>query len=240
MRRADRLLQIIQIMRRARAPITAQAMAEELEVSVRTLYRDITTLESTGVPIRGEAGIGYVLEEGFDLPPLMFTVSELEAIMLGARMVENRGDAELVVAAQDVVAKISAVLPDELRTALIEAPLYAPRWCEPIDEPVPVAELRKAMRHQHKIRVNYTDGKDETTERVLWPISIGYFDNYRMLVAWCELREDFRHFRTDRMNILNVEDEKYRERRAVLVKRWRDEYWPKSHSGGPPPSHFKH
>ena len=131
MRRADRLLQIIQILRRANGPVAASRMAEELEVSQRTLYRDMASLESSGVPIRGEAGIGYVLEEGYDMPPLMFNASELEALMLGARMLDGRVDDSLSRAAKDAVAKIAAVVPKDLRDVLIDTPLFAPQFVEP-------------------------------------------------------------------------------------------------------------
>ena len=146
MRRADRLLQIIQLLRRARRPVTAAAIAAELEVTPRTVYRDVASLMTNGVPIRGEAGIGYVLGEGYDLPPLMFTADELEALILGARFVEVQGDAELAIAAQDAVAKIGAVVPKCLRPVLLDAPLIAPDYHERTEEKINTGALRRAVR----------------------------------------------------------------------------------------------
>ncbi|KZL17970.1 Bifunctional ligase/repressor BirA [Pseudovibrio axinellae] len=222
MRRADRLLQIVQVLRRQRGPVTADAIAEELEVSVRTLYRDIVSLQSTGVPIRGEAGVGYVLEDGYDLPPLMFTSDELEAVMMGLRHVQDRGDEQLIRTASDVIAKISAVLSAEARDEFIEAPLYA---ADVRREPVPSAcielgDVRRAMRRQNKLKIAYTNGNGAASERVIWPLTLAFFAQSRMIVAWCELREDFRAFRTDRVEQLDVLEERYRENRVILRERW--------------------
>jgi len=224
MRRADRLLRIIQILRRHRRPVKGQAMAEELEVSLRTLYRDIADLVMDGVPIRGEAGVGYVLGQGYDLPPLMFTTDEVEAVMLGLRWVMRRGDNDLVRAAQDAVAKVGTVLPTELRAVLTEASLIVPPSWKAVPDTVDVAALRRAIREQRKVGIVYRSEDGTRTERVIWPIAISYFDAQRLIVAWCELRQGFRTFRTDRMASATVLPEKYRERRAVLLKRWADEH----------------
>jgi predicted DNA-binding transcriptional regulator YafY len=220
MSRAERLLNVVQILRRHRRPVRGQVMAEELEVSLRTLYRDIANLIDSGVPIRGEAGIGYVLGEGYDVPPLMFNPDELEAIMLGLRWVQRRGDSDLAKAAQDSIAKIGAVVPAPLKPFLFEAGLLASTPWHKLDDAVDVAVLRKAVREQRKISMAYRDEQERETQRVVWPIGIAYFDAQRLLIAWCELRQDFRTFRTDRMMGVEVLQVKYVERRKALLKRW--------------------
>ena len=223
MRRADRLLRIIQILRRHRRPVKGQSMAEELEVSLRTLYRDIADLITDGVPIRGEAGVGYVLGQGYDLPPLMFTTDEVEAVMLGLRWVMRRGDKELVRAALDAVAKVGTVLPGDLKTVLFDTALIVPPAWRAYPDAVDVASLRRAIREQRKVLLNYQDEAGALTERVIWPIAISYFDAQRLIIGWCELRQDFRSFRTDRMAKADVQTEKYAERRKVLLRRWMEQ-----------------
>jgi predicted DNA-binding transcriptional regulator YafY len=223
MRRADRLLRIIQILRRHRRPVRGQVMAEEVEVSLRTLYRDIADLITDGVPIRGEAGIGYVLGEGYDVPPLMFSADELEAIMLGLRWVARRGDSDLSRAAQDTSAKIGAVLPQALKPFLFDSGLMAPPVYFKTVDSVDVSALRQAVREQRKVELVYRDENGKDSERVIWPIGIAYFDAQRLVIAWCELRQDFRSFRTDRMIKTVVSKEKYSERRKALLKRWSEQ-----------------
>jgi predicted DNA-binding transcriptional regulator YafY len=195
-------------------------MADEVEVSLRTLYRDIADLITDGVPIRGEAGIGYVLGEGYDVPPLMFNADELEAIMLGLRWVSRRGDSDLSRAAQDTSAKIGAVLPQALKPLLFDSGLLAPPVYTKLTDNVDVSSLRQAVREQRKVELVYRDETGKDSERVIWPIGIAYFDAQRLVIAWCELRQDFRSFRTDRMMKATVSHEKYQERRKVLLKRW--------------------
>ena len=222
MRRADRLLQLIQILRRHRRPVTGDVMAAELEVSLRTVYRDIASLAAEGVPVRGEAGIGYVLGEGYDLPPLMFTADELEAVMLGLRWVTRRGDADLARAALDSVAKIGAVLPEKLKPFLYDASLLAPP--HPIlADSIDVSLFRAAVREGRKVSIRYRSEPGAETARVIWPIAIAYFDASRLVIAWCELRQGFRTFRTDRMLAAEPLHEKYPARRKVLLKQWQDE-----------------
>lgn len=223
MRRAERLLQLLQILRRHRRPVTGDAIARELEVSLRTVYRDIAALIADRVPIRGEAGIGYVLGEGFDLPPLMFTPDELEAVMLGLRWVARRGDTDLSRAAQDTVAKIGAVLPERLRPFLFDAALLVPPHFRLAEDRVDVALLRAAIREGRKAEITYRSEDGRETLRVIWPIAVAYFDAQRLIVAWCELRQDFRTFRTDRMLSMQVREEKYPARRKALLKQWQDE-----------------
>jgi predicted DNA-binding transcriptional regulator YafY len=222
MRRTERLFAIIQILRRARTPITAAAMAEELETSLRTVYRDIAELIAQRVPVRGEAGIGYMLEAGFDMPPLMLTPDEIEAAVLGARWVAERGDPVLARAAQDLVAKIGAVIPSHLRPFLLDGALTTPdRSSRIVPDSLDVARVRGAIRAQTKIRLTYRDETGEETRRTVWPVAIAYYETVRLLAAWCELRQDFRHFRTDRVNDAEFLDERYPARRDILRSQWR-------------------
>ena len=223
MRRADRLLQLIQILRRHRRPVTGDVMARELEVSLRTVYRDISTLTVEGVPIRGEAGVGYVLGEGYDLPPLMFTTDELEAVMLGLRWVARRGDKDLARAALDTVAKIGTVLPEKLRPFLFDAALLVPPRMYQTTDHIDVALFRAAIRDGRKATIAYRSEEGNETTRTIWPIAISYFDAQRLIIGWCELRTAFRSFRTDRMQTMEVLKDKYPERRKVLLKKWQEE-----------------
>jgi predicted DNA-binding transcriptional regulator YafY len=223
MRRAERLLQLLQILRRHRAPVTGDVIAEELEVSIRTVYRDIASLMGDRVPIRGEAGVGYVLEDGFDMPPLMFTVDELEAAMLGLRWVARRGDRQLSRAAKDAVAKIGAVLPEELKPYLFDASLIVPPRAWIAADTVDVAALRGAIRTGRKVSIRYHNEASEVTERVIWPIGVAYFEATRNVIAWCELREAFRYFRTDRIEEIAYLDQRYPGRRKALLKSWQEQ-----------------
>jgi predicted DNA-binding transcriptional regulator YafY len=220
MRRADRLFQIIQILRRSNKPVTAAALAVELETSKRSVYRDIAALIGQRVPIRGEAGIGYVLEGGFDLPPLMLTSDEVEAAVLGAQWVAGHGDAALARAAQDLIAKIAASIPDTLKPLILDAGARAPPgWKIPPDG-LDVAQLRAWIRSGRKIALTYRDNQDCETERVIWPVVIGYLDAARILIGWCELRRDFRSFRVDRIRSASFLDERYPERPFALRAKW--------------------
>jgi predicted DNA-binding transcriptional regulator YafY len=223
MRRAERLLQLLQILRRHRRPVTGEAIASELEVSLRTVYRDIASLIADRVPIRGEAGVGYVLGEGFDLPPLMFTPDELEAVMLGLRWVSRRGDQQLSRAAQDTVAKIGAVLPDKLKPFLFDAGLVVPPYVKVIRDTVDVAQLRNAIREGWKVELQYTAEDGRQSQRVIWPIAVAYFEAQRLIIAWCELRQAFRSFRTDRMQSVAVLEQRYPARRKALLKQMQEE-----------------
>ena len=203
MRRADRLFEIIQILRR-RKLVRARDLAERLEVSERTIYRDIRDLVAGGVPIEGEAGIGYVLRKGFDLPPLMFDEQEIEALVLGARIVESWADARLAEAAANVIAKVEAVIPERLREHMAQTALIAPpnHFAEPIS--VDLAALREAVRTRHKLRFGYLDGAGNATNRTVRPLGLAFYGPVWLLAAWCELRVDFRAFRLDRIVDLEI------------------------------------
>ncbi|HEX5077748.1 MAG TPA: YafY family protein [Geminicoccaceae bacterium] len=198
MRRADRLFQIIQILRRGQLT-TAQALADELEVSSRTIYRDIADLIGSGVPVEGAAGAGYLLRDGYDLPPLMFSPTELEALVLGARIVASWADAELGRAAHDVLAKVEAVLPERLRTRLAKMPLLAPGDHAEVPRKVDLAALRRMIRDRRKVDLAYCDAAGQLTQRRVWPLGLFFYGPVWLLAAWCELRQDFRMFRVDRM-----------------------------------------
>ncbi len=216
MRKADRLFQIVQILRRTRRPITADAIAEELETSKRSIYRDIAALMGQRVPIRGEAGVGYVLDGGFDLPPLMLTADEIDAVALGAHWVAEHGDPGLVRAAQDVLAKVTAVLPEDMRPFLIDNPARAVGSWNRVPDGLDVAHLRAWIRAGRKLAIAYSDETDRMSERIIWPLLIGYRDTTRLLVAWCELRTDFRTFRLDRIRHADFLDEAIPRRPALL------------------------
>jgi predicted DNA-binding transcriptional regulator YafY len=220
MRRADRLFQIIQILRRSKGPMTAAAIATELETSKRSVYRDIAALIGQRVPIRGEAGFGYVLESGFDLPPLMLTSDEIEAAALGAQWVAGHGDAALARAAQNLIAKITAVIPDQFRPLILDSGARTPPgWKIPPDG-LDVAQARASIRQGRKIALAYRDESGRESERKVWPVVIGYLDAARTLIAWCELRRDFRTFRIDRIKSADFLDERYPERPAALRAKW--------------------
>jgi len=227
MAKAGRLLALAQLLRHHRYPVTAEYLARELEVSVRTLYRDIETLSASGAPIRGEAGVGYVLEAGFDLPPLMFNVDELDAIRIGLRWVRERGDLTLSRAADDALAKIGAVVPGPLKDGFLESALFAPLIGKAAAlELVDMAPLREAIRKGLKADILYGDQKGKLTQRVIWTFGLAYFDTVRVIMAWCEMRESFRHFRTDRIRSLQLLG-KYPARQKELLRRWEHEEYVK-------------
>ena len=229
MRRADRLFEIIQSMRR-QSLVRARDLSAALEVSERTIYRDIQDLVASGVPIEGEAGVGYVLKKGFDLPPLMFKEQEIEALVLGARIVESWADAELAAAASDVIAKVEAVIPDRLRDYMANTALLAPRhhYMEPIK--FDMAELRRALRGQLKVHLRYRDAQDEPTERTVRPLCLAYFGPVWLLSGWCELRDDFRTFRLDRIDDFTVPGERFRQESGKTLHDFlkRDQTWMRS------------
>jgi len=239
MRRTERLFQIIQILRRHRRAVTGRELADELSVSLRTLYRDMAELVAQRVPIRGEAGTGYLIDSDFDMPPLMLTTDELEAAVLGAAWVAQRGDATLARGAQDLIAKLTAVVPEPLRPVLLDASLlplsFRPRPPDGFD----VAEMRAAIRDQRKVLIDYADVQGLTTQRTIWPIVIAYLEEARLVVGWCELREDFRHFRTDRIKSAVVQPARYTQRTGILRTRWERQQRAErerrmaAHGGGP-------
>jgi predicted DNA-binding transcriptional regulator YafY len=220
MRRADRLFDIIRILREARRPVTAAALAAELEVTPRTVYRDIATLQARRVPIEGAAGLGYVLRPGFELPPLMFTAEELDAVALGARLVRRIHDAKLQAAADIVLTKVLGVLPEALRPQLDAPAFYVSDGNAPPVEGVDLAAARRAIREARKMRIAYVDGSGTRSERVIWPIAMAYYVDATLIGAWCELRTDFRNFRVDRITAAQVLDERFPAENGRLFAEW--------------------
>ncbi|CAN7390404.1 helix-turn-helix transcriptional regulator [Bosea sp. LjRoot237] len=230
MSRAERLLDLVQVLRRHRRPISGRKLAEETGVSIRTLYRDIATLQGQGAPIEGEPGLGYVLKPGFMLPPLMFDEDEIEALVLGSRWVAGRADGRLAGAAHNAMAKIVAVLPADLRDKADASALLVGPGAKIVSTGVDLSLIRKAIRSERKLALTYQDGKAAATQRLVWPFALGFFDHVRVVVAWCELRDDFRHFRADRIAQAELVDVRYPRRRQALLRQWRER------EGIPPPS----
>ncbi len=220
MRRTERLFGIIQTLRSSRAPVTGQMLADEFEISLRTLYRDMAELIAQRIPVRGEAGTGYVIGSDFDMPPLMLTVDELEAAVLGAAWVAQRGDDALARGARDLVAKLSEAVPDHLRTVILDSGLKPMSFQSRVIDGFDVSGIRNAIRDHRKMMIRYADADGKASERTIWPILIGYTQDVRVVAAHCELRNDFRHFRTDRMSEGTVLDERIPEPLGVLRKRW--------------------
>ncbi|PRC94752.1 helix-turn-helix transcriptional regulator [Solimicrobium silvestre] len=221
MSRAERLLDLIQLLREHRYPVTGTVLCTKLGVSLRTLYRDIKTLQEQGAHIEGEPGLGYLLRPGFILPPLMLTEEEIEALLLGSRWVAQRGDAKLGGAAQSALSKIIAVLPGELRDPRDTSTLLVGPG-----EPIATGSLelpliRQAICAEHKLHITYRDLKEDESSRTIWPFAVGFFDDVRIVVAWCELRLCFRHFRVDRITSIKVSEQRYPRNRQSLLKEWR-------------------
>jgi predicted DNA-binding transcriptional regulator YafY len=210
MRRADRLFRIVQLLRR-RKLTTARQLAGELEVSERTVYRDVADLVGSGVPIRGEAGVGYALDRGFDLPPLMFTEDELEALVLGVRVVESWADATLAQAARAVVQKVEAVLPERLQDRVAKAALFAPGYHVPAESARELGTLRRAIRERRKAHLRYVDRVAAATERTIRPLGLFFWGSSWTVAAWCELRQDFRGFRLDRVQKLELTEQRFED-----------------------------
>ena len=221
--RASRLLQLLETLRGHRHPVSAGTLATQLAVSPRTLYRDIATLREQGAQIEGEAGLGYLLRPGFTLPPLMFGEEEIEALVLGASWVALQADPELAQAARNALQRISATLPQRLRLAVETSGMLVPRSAHNTTPEPWLPVLRSAIRSEEKLLMDYRDADGQATCRTVWPFAMAFFQTSRVLVAWCELRQDFRHFRADRVDCLRTTGERYPTRRHVLLQRWRDQ-----------------
>lgn len=222
MDKTERLFALLDALRRRRSPVTAETLAEEQQVSVRTIYRDVQTLIGLGAPIEGEAGLGYVLRSGFFMPPLMFTPVELEALVLGARWVQTLPDGELGAAARNALAKIATASSDDLRARIGDPGLwpvnlgaYASR------PPTPILErAREAMRTERAVEISYADADGQVTTRTVWPIQLAYYEQKEIVAAWCCLRQDYRLFRSDRITTFVLTSEPYGRRRAELTDEW--------------------
>lgn len=214
--RSARLLALLQALRCRRHAVTAAALARELQVSERTIYRDLSELAAQGAPVQGEAGIGYMLRPGLFLPPLMLTEDETEAVLLGLR--DQRGDDVLTRAAANALAKILAVLPQEGQiAATLPMTITGPKANGFPENRVPLVTLRSAIRSCRRLAIRYVNGEGGQTQRVIWPIQLGFMDNARVVTGWCELRKAFRFFRTDRISSAEIGD-RYPARRSDLIR----------------------
>jgi len=220
MRRADRLFDIIQSLRTAAHPMTAATLADKLEVTARTIYRDIAALQASRVPIEGAPGLGYVLRRGFDLPPLMFTADEADAIAIGVRLLRRLRDPKLLSAAESVLAKLAAVVPDPLQSHLVAAPVFVSDGDAPTVTGVDLAELRGAIHETRKLSIDYADEGGRETRRTIWPLAMAYYVDVTLIGAWCELRGDFRHFRVDRIKSSQVLNERFPADNGKLMAEW--------------------
>jgi predicted DNA-binding transcriptional regulator YafY len=221
MSRSQRLLDLIQALRGYRRPVSGATLAEALGISLRTLYRDIETLKAQGAHIDGEPGVGYVLRPGFMLPPLMFSEEEIEAIVLGSQWVADRADAALGAAARTALAKIAAVLPQDLKTSMDTSSLLVAPGEKIAAGDAELPTIRLAIRTERKLRIGYVDANGRDSKRTIWPFAVGFFERVRVVMAWCESRQNFRHFRTDRISKIQLLDKRYPRRRQVLLKDWR-------------------
>jgi predicted DNA-binding transcriptional regulator YafY len=220
--RATRLLLLLDELRRRRTPVRGAQLAEQLGVSLRTLYRDIDALRGQGADIGGDPGVGYLLRGGFLMPAMMFSAEELEAVVLGTRWVASHGDPELAAAAGNALDRIVGVLPGALRLQVETSGLFAPLWGGIQPEPwLPV--LRRAIRDGHVVHIHYRDGEGRESERRIWPFAMAFLDQVRLLAAWCEQRGDFRHFRANRMLSLADTGERYPDQRHQLLRRWQQQ-----------------
>jgi predicted DNA-binding transcriptional regulator YafY len=199
--------------------VSGQKLADELAISIRTLYRDIATLQLQGADIEKEAGIGYVLHPGFFIPPLMFSETEMEALMLGTLWVSSFADRSLAKAASDVLSKIKDVLPSNIRNSVGAVPLrVGPPRADNKDEDL--STLRDAIRRERKIEIHYCAKDGRKSQRIIWPFAIGYFPDSRILVGWCEKQQAYRHFSTDGIMSVTVLNERYPRRRESLFREW--------------------
>jgi len=230
MPRSTRLFEIIQFLRQAKGPVTAQAIADALEVTKRTVYRDMAALQAMRLPIMGEAGIGYVLRSGYDLPPLMFTQDELEAIVVGLALLGRTGDRGLQQAAGNVAAKITQVLPEGAQAAAL---LHVSRWNFVPASAVAPSTLRRYIREEAELRIAYCDQSGGKTVRVIKPLALIYYIDAVLLAAWCDLRQGFRHFRIDRIEECVQTGASFTGQSDDLARRWEAESdLPKALTGG--------
>ena len=227
MSRPTRLLKLMDQLRSRHRPVTAATLAQRLGVSERTVYRDIVTLVEAGADIEGSAGVGYLLRSGFFLPPLMFSDDEIEALVLGMRWVQGQADQGLSGAADTALAKIAGASPRDLREKIAESGLWAPRARTAAAPGPDIGEIRRAIRMQRKLRLGYRDAQSAESGRLIWPIALGYFEGGRVIAAWCELRQDFRHFRVDRITALETLPERYPGSRRMLVDAWKATHRPR-------------
>ncbi|MEH6444656.1 MAG: YafY family protein [Oceanospirillaceae bacterium] len=221
MRKAERLFQLLTLLRGRRTVITARALAEYLEVSERTIYRDMQALTLSGIPIEGEAGVGYRLKPGFSIPPIMFSAQELEAILLGARMVQRWGDPQLGAAADSALTKVMAILPDKLHLEHT----FKPEWLLVPEFSAGESarfgqEIRQAIKQQFIVKIEYVTENKQTSTREIWPLGLVFWGNVWTLISWCELRNAYRSFRLDRISELTITSKPYPQRDDINLQHY--------------------
>jgi predicted DNA-binding transcriptional regulator YafY len=221
MRRADRLFRIVEYLKARRQAVTADTLAIELEVSVRTVYRDMVDLCDSGVPVIGEAGVGYVLDRDYTVRPLIFDAEELDALALGARMVKSWGDQEIAKSAKRAIDKITAVLPERLRTDILQTALFSPPSQARVPIKVDFTALRRAIRTRNKVQFQYDALDGKQSERTVRPLCLAFFGPVWLFTGWCETRRDFRNFRLDRMTELRINDERFADERGKRLSDYR-------------------
>lgn len=217
MGRSTRMFEIIQILRNASQPKTAQQIAEELEVTKRTIYRDIAALQAMRVPIEGEAGIGYIMRPGFDLPPINFNVEEAEAITVGLALIARTGDKGLNRAARSAAQKLTEV------TQLSQT-VFAATWGVEEPEAIDLSVVRQAIREERKLCIDYRNADGISSNRIIWPIAIAYHTDAVVIAAWCELRNDIRHFRPDRVSAFAEVNDCFAGQGDKLRREWIKDY----------------
>ncbi|WP_413492640.1 helix-turn-helix transcriptional regulator [Morganella psychrotolerans] len=221
MTRTQRLLTLLQILKENRYPVTAESLASQLQISVRSIYRDIESLRCQGADITGEAGIGYQLKSGLLLPPLIFDVNELEALILGLRWVQSNADDELKASAKRAANKINSVVENESQVIFSQSTLFAlSTQLTQVDNQI-ARELRRSLREELKAKIDYQDEKKQLSSRVIWPVAVGYMKDVQVLAAWCELRQNYRHFRLDRIQTYTILPDKLPYPKHYLLERWR-------------------
>lgn len=220
-KRSERLLLLMQALRRRRLPVAGQALADELDVSLRSVYRDIDTLRALGLGVDGEAGIGFQLRADTFLPPMSFGDEEIEALVLGLRTLVYGRDETLAASARDAMAKIEAVLSPERREEMIAVGLFAlPSRGDRSAEGAVLSDMRRALRDERQVRIRYRSRGEDRTDRVIWPVALGYRADRETLVAWCTLRNDYRSFRIDGVEAVELLDARLPEPRRTLFHRW--------------------
>jgi predicted DNA-binding transcriptional regulator YafY len=228
MRRADRLFQIVQLLRRRRTATTATHIAERLGVSERTVYRDIRDLVLAGTPIDGEAGIGYRIRPGYDLPPLMFDRDEIQALVIGARIVRQFGDPAVARASDSILNKVSAVIPKDLVPLLTETRLFVPSTIGGRRAADVLSLAREALIARRKLRFTYEGASGDGTERTVRPLGVFFWGRTWTLAAWCELRDDFRNFRLDRASGSTLLDETFEDEPGKTLRDLMTRYGPEA------------
>lgn len=221
MTRSERLFQLTELFLRRAFAVTARELSKTFGVSVRTIYRDIASLQRHGVPIEGEAGIGYILRRGYALPPLAFTPDEIDALALGLRWVVARGDTALAAASQSALAKVSATVPRSAQPTVHAAGLVLAHYERPAVDDRLLVCLRRSIRGGRRVRIRYRNAAGAQTDRTIWPVALGYLETTHLVAAWCELRSDFRHFRTDRVSEWTPLRRQIPTPHTQLFERWR-------------------